>query len=279
MDRRRFLVLTGGSATGLWIAGSGFIALSSHMALALGDGCSFCGRHAHQIDGLAGHTGRSPRICRECVSLFAKGTGLSQVVVSPYYHLLADGNLDALSRDLIAAIERNPTDVRARLKLGDVLAKRGRNADAMREYELIAESYHRDGFYLKSVAVLKQTLMLGDSTAILWRLGDLYMQLGLISDAKLQYVRAANASGITKSMAKEMTTAVGIRFDPKDEEWWIALREAMGRRGVAGDMPGRCSFCEAGTDVFAVSHAAVCRTCNGEAADLFARHSAGTLLA
>lgn len=69
VSRRRFLALCGGGIAGIWLAGTGFVALPNEMVFAISGSCSFCGKEASEIFGLVGVTRRSDRICNECIEL------------------------------------------------------------------------------------------------------------------------------------------------------------------------------------------------------------------
>lgn len=69
MRRRRFLALVGTAIPGLWLAGAGLIQLPGRMVLAISGRCSFCGRNAAEVYGVAGVVGRGVRICNECVEI------------------------------------------------------------------------------------------------------------------------------------------------------------------------------------------------------------------
>lgn len=69
MNRRRFLALVGVAVPGLWLDGSGLIQLPRNMVIALSGSCSFCGKHAQEVFGLAGVVTRPTRICNECIDI------------------------------------------------------------------------------------------------------------------------------------------------------------------------------------------------------------------
>ena len=69
MNRRRFIALCGAAVPGLWLAGAGLIQLPRRMVIALSGRCSFCGKAAEEVFGLAGVTGRPARICNECIEI------------------------------------------------------------------------------------------------------------------------------------------------------------------------------------------------------------------
>ena len=86
--------------------------------------------------------------------------------------------------DLEAAVRLHPGSVKDRLKLGDVLLKVGRIAEACDHLEVVAEAYSNDGFWLKSAAIYKQILkwdaMRGTAHE---QLARIYDSLGMASDA------------------------------------------------------------------------------------------------
>jgi hypothetical protein len=69
ISRRRFLAICGGGMTGIWLATTGFVQLPAQMVFAMSGSCSFCGKAANEIFGLAGVTSRDVRVCNECIEL------------------------------------------------------------------------------------------------------------------------------------------------------------------------------------------------------------------
>jgi hypothetical protein len=69
MNRRRFIALIGAAVPGLWFDGTGLIQLPKRMVILISGRCSFCGKAAGQVFGLAGVTRRSTRVCNECIDL------------------------------------------------------------------------------------------------------------------------------------------------------------------------------------------------------------------
>jgi tetratricopeptide (TPR) repeat protein len=171
--------------------------------------CSFCDVAANRRLLLTGDPKRPARICRSCVARFlddanaaidgareASGGGNSRDA-SPRTRwdyeddaarYLRTGQVDRAIQELMKILVGHPANVRTRLKLGDLFAKTGQNANAAAQYIHVAESYSSDGFLLKAVAVYKQVLKLDPSLIdVHRRLGDLYQQLGLSADAAIQF--------------------------------------------------------------------------------------------
>lgn len=91
-------------------------------------------------------------------------------------------------------IDEDPRDIRILLKIGELHQKRGDNKEAAAALLRVAEAYSNDGFFLKAAAVYKQVLKLNPALLdVNLRLAELYQQLGLMSDAMLQYQLVANA--------------------------------------------------------------------------------------
>ena len=55
--------------TGIWLVGTGLVRLPGKLVFAMSGSCSFCGKEAREIFGLAGVFHRNIRVCDECVNL------------------------------------------------------------------------------------------------------------------------------------------------------------------------------------------------------------------
>lgn len=101
---------------------------------------------------------------------------------------LQKNQLDRATKEYYRALELDPRDVRVRHKLGEILARQGTRAEALKELGIVAETHAKEGFYLRAVAVFKQMVRLKeDLYDIHLRLGDLYRQLSLLSEAQEHY--------------------------------------------------------------------------------------------
>ncbi|MBO0720931.1 MAG: hypothetical protein J2P41_08910 [Blastocatellia bacterium] len=69
MHRRNFLALIGASVPGVWLNGVGLIQLPRKMVISVSGRCSFCGKEAGKVFGLAGVINRPSRICNECIDI------------------------------------------------------------------------------------------------------------------------------------------------------------------------------------------------------------------
>ncbi len=89
-------------------------------------------------------------------------------------------------------LQEDPNDARTLLKLGDVQSKMEAYADAVATYDRVGNSYAKQGFALKAIAVFKQIREIITKQVpqleekyshVTPRLAELYQQLGLTSDA------------------------------------------------------------------------------------------------
>jgi len=131
---------------------------------------------------------------------------------------------------LVAADKR---DVRSLLKVGDLHVRKGDRGKAIETYEQVANHYAQQGFFLKAIAVYKQILKLDPSRLDAQvRLGEMYEQLQLISDAMSVFEDVANGfmrAGDT-DMALEMLKKM-VDLDPEHIPVRIKYAEALSRAG------------------------------------------------
>ena len=69
VSRRGFLAFCAGGIAGFWLVGTGLVRLPCRLVFAMSGSCSFCGKEAREIFGLAGVTHRNVRVCDECINL------------------------------------------------------------------------------------------------------------------------------------------------------------------------------------------------------------------
>ena len=101
---------------------------------------------------------------------------------------LQRGQIEKAIKDYTRIVEDDPSDIRTLLKIGDLHTRCGNFAEATSAYNKVASHYENDGFHLKAVAVYKQVLKIDNSLRdIHIKLASLYIELGLLSDACIQY--------------------------------------------------------------------------------------------
>jgi pilus assembly protein FimV len=102
------------------------------------------------------------------------------------------GQLDKALIELGKVVQEDPKDTRTWLKMAELHAKRGAPAEAAEIYARTGDLYAEQGFTQKAVAVYKNVLKLSPTTVSAHqKLGMIFMQLGLVSDAVQQFELAA----------------------------------------------------------------------------------------
>jgi pilus assembly protein FimV len=88
-------------------------------------------------------------------------------------------------------LDKDPGDIKTRIKLGDLYLRRGNLDKAVKEYFKIGEYYIVEDLDLKAIAMFKKILVLNPGMIdSYYKLADLYYRRGLFGEAKLQYHKA-----------------------------------------------------------------------------------------
>ena len=116
--------------------------------------------------------------------------GASQQLQNAEKYLQKGARKKAVS-ELKKALKREPDNIRALTRLGDVYAELGEMSQAREAYVRVGDFYRREGYLLKAISMYKAlTERFPDDADLLVALGDLFRQMGLFSDAVIRY-RAA----------------------------------------------------------------------------------------
>lgn len=130
---------------------------------------------------------------------------------------LQQGKYDKALSELKRLVSDDPSDVRSQLKIAETLVKVGRAADAAEAYQVVANLYAEQGFFLKAVAVYKQMLRIEPGRVELHeKLADLHQQLGLTSDAAQHYQKMVvhyEQAGDTQKAIDVMERLVSLDAD------------------------------------------------------------------
>ncbi len=85
-------------------------------------------------------------------------------------------------------LDKNPDDIKTRIKLGDLYLRRGTLDKAVKEYFRVGERYITEDLDLKAIAMFKRILVLSPGMIeSYYKLADLYRKRGLFGEARLQY--------------------------------------------------------------------------------------------
>lgn len=107
--------------------------------------------------------------------------------------LVAKGAYDKAIKEYQKILDVDPKDVRILQKMGELYQKKNDNNAAATYIVKVAESYAKDGFFLKAVAQYKQVLKLDPSLVdINLQLAELHQQLQLMGEAMAYYQVVAN---------------------------------------------------------------------------------------
>ena len=130
-------------------------------------------------------------------------------------------------------VDADKRDVRSLLKIGDLHVRKGDRGSAIETYETVASHYAQQGFFLKAIAVYKQILKLDPSRLeVQVRLGEMYEQLQLISDAMSVFEDVSSGfmrAGDTDQALAMLGKMVGL--DPEHIPVRIKYAEALSRAG------------------------------------------------
>lgn len=126
-----------------------------------------------------------------------------------------------------AALKENPNNTEALNALGDIYAKQGLNDKAREYYVRAGRLFAEDGFTLKAIAVYKKAQRIKpDLPDTYVELADLYVQKGLIGDAKVNYMAAGELlrqAGAMKESLDVFRKAVDL--DPENLTLHLKLAE------------------------------------------------------
>jgi tetratricopeptide (TPR) repeat protein len=101
---------------------------------------------------------------------------------------LAKGKLEPALKEYLRLLDDNPKDVATLNRVGDLYVRMNRPADSIQYYTRIADSYSRDGFFLKAIAIFKKINKIDPARLDIYeKLADLYHKQGLTQDARSQY--------------------------------------------------------------------------------------------
>ena len=130
-------------------------------------------------------------------------------------------------------VDADKRDVRSLLKIGDLHVRKGDRGAAIETYENVAGHYSGQGFFLKAIAVYKQILKLDPSRLDAQvRLGEMYEQLQLISDAMTVFEDVSN--GFMRAGDTDQALAMlgkMVELDPEHIPVRIKYAEALSRAG------------------------------------------------
>ncbi len=148
------------------------------------------------------------------------------------------GDLARAAEVYARILERTPNDLAIRQRLGDALARSGRENEARDVFRRLSEDYWNGGYRARALAVLRRAVRLGEpDPELLTLLGERTLEQGLVADAReplLQAARAWEARGdVDRAAGAWRRLAEAF---PRDVE---ARRALCRLADAAGDAAGR----------------------------------------
>ena len=144
------------------------------------------------------------------------------------------GRWDKAISEYQAILKSDPTDLSVYNMLGDLYAKIGNKEEAISYYLKLGELYRADGLSVKAIAVYKKIIKI-DPTNIASYLacGDLYAEQGLVAEARIQYITAADSYGKEGSTKKALTVYQKLAdLDPTNLTIRVKLAEMLLKEGL-----------------------------------------------
>lgn len=148
---------------------------------------------------------------------------------------LAKGNYDKAIAEYQRLVKEDPSDVRTWLKIGDLFTRKGARKEACQTYLRVAKHYADQGFFLKAVAVYKQTLKLDPTRLdVSVKLAEMYQKLDMTSEALAAFEHVAGALARAGQVDKALAVLKKmVELDPDNIPARIKLAEALSKAGKA----------------------------------------------
>ena len=180
--------------------------------------------------------------------------------------LLKQGKMQAALTELQRASANAPDDLLTLNRLGDLLARQGRNSEAIGYYRKIATQFADGGFLPKSAAIHKKILRIDpNNLESLLGLGELYLSQELHGEARNYLLHAANQQTEAKNFeqAREIYEKL-VNAEPDEPRHRVRLAET---RAAEGDSAG------AGEELLELGRALLTRGAVAEAEHAYNRAS------
>src|SRR5688572_4059942 len=131
-------------------------------------------------------------------------------------------------------IKSDPADVLTLNTIGDLCLRQGKIQEANGYFAKVADSYSRNNFTLKAIAVYKKILTADpDNLEVNITLAGLHSKQGLNVDARNQYLRVAD---ISAKLGKDREALAAyekvVELDPSNFGIWTKLAEIYLKEGV-----------------------------------------------
>lgn len=106
---------------------------------------------------------------------------------------LQKGQVAKAIKDYQKVLEFDPKDIRSRQRLAELYTRAGMSDEAYAAFDLVAQHYTGNGFFLKAIAVYKQMQKIAPGQLVVYRhLATLNEKQGLLGNALTEYRRLAD---------------------------------------------------------------------------------------
>ncbi len=144
------------------------------------------------------------------------------------------GKWDKAITEYQAILKADPRDLTVCNNLGDLYARAGKTAEAIDQYLKLGELYRADGLSVKAIAVYKKIAKLDPNrTAAYTACADLYLEQGLVGEAKVQLATVAEHYAKAGDTAKVVETYQHLaQLDPGNYVLVKKLGDLMLKEGM-----------------------------------------------
>jgi cAMP-dependent protein kinase regulator len=167
--------------------------------------------------------------------------------------LFSGGKYEQELKEVQEKAAREPKNLRLRLRIGDLLEKLGKRAEAVEAYRTVAEEYARKGLLIQAIAVQKLILRLDPTKSELQeQIADLYAQWGRAGE---EMPGRLKEKGEIPPPKPEILPLIPLFSDLKKEE----LSRVMERIQAKWFGKGKpiCKEGDPGNSIFIISHGKV----------------------
>lgn len=145
------------------------------------------------------------------------------------------GKIDSAIKQYEKILEIRPEDLEVRRIVGDLQLRENKEAEAVKQFEWIAEYYLKEGFFTKSIAMYKRISRISsDNDGVCFKLADLYTKQGLIIDSKQIYLDLADKYKRKNDYVKSLDMYKKIlEFDRNNIKMRLLLADSYINQGLA----------------------------------------------
>ena len=167
--------------------------------------------------------------------------------------LFSGGKSEKELKDLQKKVTKEPKNYYLLVKIGDLLAKTGKRAEALEAYRNASEKYSQNGFLVQAIAINKVILRLDPSQSQIHdQLTELYAKREMAAE---EGVERETVGEFTEEGPIRKMAAVPLFSDLKKEELGRVIEKIQAKQYMKG--AAVCQEGDAGDSLFIISHGKV----------------------